>query len=574
MIAVSVALIAAGLLIPSEWWIDLLRRGSVGSLQSELLLGATLWRSGLVLTGLWLAAGARWRWWRGPEPSGPATQTSRADRFVLASILMLALILRLYRLGDGLWVDEVATLVNYVRQPFGIIVTTYDSENQHFVISLLARAVISITGESSWALRLPAVLFGVAGIWALYRFAFEVTTRQEAWQSAALLTVAYHHVWFSQNARGYSGVLFWTLLTSWIMLRALPTSRSRLWFVYGASVALGAYTHLTMTFVAAGHLLIFLATRARRTREGWIPLASGFGLSAILAYTLFSFGLPQFISTALQEQSLVAEWRNPLWTLQETIRMMHLAGAKGAVGIVGLGLLGVGLASYWRSRRVVVALLFVPVALVSVTAIGMGHHLWPRTVFFSAGFGVLVVVRGLGDSANWLARVLRFPDRVRARSAQLAVGAAILMSTATLPFVYGPKQDFLGAHDFINAQREPGDRVATVGVAQYPYKMLFGSEWDVVNSQRELAALRMKAKRVWVVFTFPLHMASAHPDVLETVESGYDLVRTFPGSLGGGTVYVYRSPVQQSGVDPTHEGHRSFAFIDMTHTGAGRHHGG
>ncbi|NNG15094.1 MAG: hypothetical protein HKM89_01350 [Gemmatimonadales bacterium] len=575
MIAVSVALIAVGLLIPSAWWIDLLRPGPVGSLQGELLLGASLWRVGLVLMGLWLAAAARWHWWRDPESSRPATQISRSERWVLAGILLLALILRLYRLGEGLWVDEVATLINYVRQPFGVILTTYDSENQHFVISLLARAVISVTGESAWALRLPAVLFGVAGIWALYRFALEVTTRREAFQSAALLTVAYHHVWFSQNARGYSGVLFWTLLSSWLLLRALRAPRSRLWFAYGLAVAVGAYTHLTMIFVAAGHFLIFLADTARQPsapgRARWIPLASGFGLSAILAYTLFSFGLPQFISTALQEESLVATWKDPLWTLRETIRMLHLASAKGAVGIVGLGVLGLGLASYWRDRPVVVALLLVPVVLVSATAIGMGHHLWPRTVFFSAGFGILILIRGLGDGARWLATVLRLPDRARDYSAQVAVGIAILVSTATLPFAYGPKQDFLGARDFINAERASGDRVATVGVAQYPYEMLFGSEWEAVNTRGDLAALRAEASRVWVVYTFPLHMASEHPGVLEVLETEYDFVRHFSGSLGGGAIYVYRSPAEQSGAETTHGGGPS---ADITPTGAGRHHGG
>ena len=79
----------------------------------------------------------------------------------------------------------------------------------------------AIFGDGPAALRLPAVLFGVASIAALYLFARRVTTVREALVAAALMTVSYHHIWFSQNARGYSALLFWTLVSSWLFARAL-----------------------------------------------------------------------------------------------------------------------------------------------------------------------------------------------------------------------------------------------------------------------------------------------------------------------------------------------------------------
>jgi uncharacterized membrane protein len=48
----------------------------------------------------------------------------------------------------------------------------------------------------------------VASIGALYLLGRAVAGPTEALFAAALMTVAYHHVWFSQNARGYSGLLF------------------------------------------------------------------------------------------------------------------------------------------------------------------------------------------------------------------------------------------------------------------------------------------------------------------------------------------------------------------------------
>ena len=138
----------------------------------------------------------------------------------ILGILACAFALRLYKLDLGLWYDEVLTYVGYARMPFGEILTTYNNENQHFVFTLLAHACFVIFGEGAWALRLPGALFGVASIWALYLFARQVGSTRQALFAAALFTFSYHHIWFSQNARGYSGLLFWVLLSSYFLLRA------------------------------------------------------------------------------------------------------------------------------------------------------------------------------------------------------------------------------------------------------------------------------------------------------------------------------------------------------------------
>src|SRR5262249_10083457 len=145
----------------------------------------------------------------------------RTEKFAIGGLVVCALGLRLYDLGDGLWYDEIRTLVGYVRQPVGVIVSTFESQNQHLLYSLLARLSVAVLGESAWSLRLPAAVFGAASIWAAYWFGRLVTGRREALLAAGLLTFSYHHVWFSQNARGYSGLLCLTLVASGLFLRLL-----------------------------------------------------------------------------------------------------------------------------------------------------------------------------------------------------------------------------------------------------------------------------------------------------------------------------------------------------------------
>ena len=118
-------------------------------------------------------------------------------------LMAVATLLRSMHLNSDLWLDEIGTLVTYLRSPVYEIVRTYVSANQHLLYSVLGRGAVVCFGESPWAIRLPAVIAGVAAIPAMYFMARVITSEREALLSSALLTFSYHHIWFSQDARGY-----------------------------------------------------------------------------------------------------------------------------------------------------------------------------------------------------------------------------------------------------------------------------------------------------------------------------------------------------------------------------------
>ncbi|HEU4563853.1 MAG TPA: glycosyltransferase family 39 protein, partial [Gemmatimonadaceae bacterium] len=185
-------------------------------------------------------------------------------RIALAVILLVGAALRLHDLGAGLWYDEILTLVWYARYPLGYIISTFDSQNQHMLYSVLAHGSLQAFGDSAWALRLPAALFGIASLWATYWFGTMITTRRESLLAAALLAASYHHVWFSQNARGYSGLLFWTLVTSALFLRLLRARDAAdarpAWgptVAYAVTSALAVFTHTSAVFVTVAHFLVW-----------------------------------------------------------------------------------------------------------------------------------------------------------------------------------------------------------------------------------------------------------------------------------------------------------------------------
>lgn len=473
----------------------------------------------------------------------------------LTPLIVLAAALRGVALNQQLWYDEIALVVISVRQSLVAILTVYTSQNQHTLYSVLAHVSVALFGEQPWALRLPAVMFGVASIPALYFFARRVTTRREALLASALMAVSYHHVWFSQNARGYTALLFFTLLATYFFLRGLSEGGWRTWLGYSLVMALGMYTHLTMGFVAVGHGLLYLwllAGRVRETgrwsREAGLPLA-GFLVAGVLTLALYAPLLPQLFARTLGQTSpsIAWEWKSPLWMAQETLRGLR-AGAGGALLAIAIAALVAlaGLVSYWRENRYVVALTLLPAVVTAAAMMVLEHNLWPRFFFFAIGFACLFLVRGVIVMAEAAARLAGRDARAGVR---WGMGLAVLMlagSAWSLPRAYRyPKQDFVGAMRLVDTQRLPDEPVVTVGLTSFAYQRYFGRDWRAVETYSELESVRAQGRPTWLVYAFPIHLKARYPEVWKAIQTDFRMVAEFRGTLGGGEIYVCRADARQ-----------------------------
>jgi hypothetical protein len=545
-------LVLIGLLVPSATWPELVRASPLPP-EAALPLGGQFFGIGLVLLGVFIIVGCRLDLWR-PLPMlthetiHPPSHVSIA---ALCAILLLGGFLRLYALESGLWLDEIVTQRNYVSLPFGDVLTSFSDQNQHLLYTLMARASVLAFGDSSYALRLPAALFGLGSLCALYLFARRVTTDQEALIATALMAFSYHHIWFSQNARGYTGLLFWTLLASWFFLRALTEPRRRLWLLYACAVTLGLYTHLTMAFLVAAQFLIFLGIVMNRRWQNEFyslaPVGAGFLLSALLTYQLYALVLPQILGPVAQEVTTVASWNSPLWALLELIRGLRLDVAAWLSVPVAVAIVGAGCVSYLSRQFLVPLFLVLPAVLISAVTISMGHPLWPRFFFFLAGFGVLVFIRGIRVVAETLCDVFGWTRRQSLRFSAGVATFVVLASGATIYPVYGPKQDFEGAKEFIQRAQEPGEPVVVVGIARYALSDM--ADWHVARTAAEVESILDMSSRVWMIYAFEVEMETTHPDILKLVREQFQAMGRFDGSLAGGSVFVFRSHTVGSKVE-------------------------
>ncbi|MGQ0764502.1 MAG: glycosyltransferase family 39 protein [Gemmatimonadota bacterium] len=468
----------------------------------------------------------------------------------LVVLTALAALARLINLDSGLWIDEVYSLVRSFREPPAVVLTTYWGDNHHPFYAILASLSRSVFGESAWSIRLPAMLFGVASVPLTALLAREVASRREALAAAAILALSYHHVWFSQNARGYSAIAFFTLLTMLFALRAVRHCDLRDWVGLSVAAALGAWTHLTMIFVSVGHalavLIEMLRTRAERDRSMWSSFVLSFAGAGLLALLLYAPMLRDVIAFFSETESGLAAVSTPAWAALEGFRVLALGLSGGvlAVGVsvvaAGLAVFCAGLVSLFRRSPLFVLLLAMPVAVTLAGAAMARGTFYPRFLFFAIGPFLIVAVRGLFATCSWIGAVLRRPI-LGERLAITGVAAVALLSAASLGFNYRfPKQDFEGAWRHVRTARGPDDVVISTGVPADPYRTLYGENWPNVSSLMEVDSIRRQAgsRRVWVLYTFPRYIAATMPDLMALLRAECRESRVFRGTVGGGDVHV------------------------------------
>jgi len=537
----------------------LAQAGAPAQLEASRRVGFALFRALLAGHGALALFAAFWRGaappaplWRAPSEGEIAAPSVRV-RLALFALLVIATLVRAIGLGSDLWHDEIFTLVDFVRVPALRIVSEYTDDNQHLLYSLLARASIAAFGESAWALRLPALAFGVASVWATWRLGRLLFGARAALYGAAFVAIAYHAVWFSQNARGYTGILFATTLGTELFLRGCAAPRARTWLAYAATIALGMSFHLTMGFVALAHGLVWIALALRapdRRLANVLPPLGGLALAGTLALLCYGLVLPQIVAFYQQPAAGVTTaavaWKSPLWLFAETIRGFGVPVALGSLAL-GVGMLPFAWSGLALLRRApAVAFCFVlPGALLLALLVALERNLWPRFFLNAFGFAALLGVDGMLRIGAALAVRTRVTQRL-ARLAPHALASALVLASALappLPRLWTlPKQDLRGARDYARAHAAPGDAIVGLDLTGEDYRAYYAPEFALAFTQAELEARAARGTaRTWVIYSFGGYIEAREPELWRTLES-FEEAAAFPGTLGGGTIIVRRSP--------------------------------
>ena len=472
----------------------------------------------------------------------------------LALLTALAAALRIAGANRDLWIDEIVTVVRYMRLPPLQALAAYASPNQHLLNSFFGGISIALFGEHAWSVRLPALLFGIATPAAVYLFVRTVGSRREALLTALLLALSYHHVWFSQNARGYAAMIFWVTVANWLLIRAVVHCGRRAWAGYVLCMIAGAGFLVTTAFVALGNSLALIVytrcrggvVRGRRDlRHAALASLIVIGAGALLLHVAVLGDMARFFA----EEERVG-LGSGIGGLGGFIGLLieGLGRGFGVAGVAVLGaivLLAAGAYETWR-RQPLLVLMFMGPPLFGVAAILLlSYGAYPRAFLYLLPMALLFLVRGCEPLARLLLRGVHRAGRDRDQSilrpwvARALAGVLVLLSAVSLAFNYRyPKQDYRGALRWVREQAGEGDVVAAAGMAAFAYAEYYGPDVLAIDSLQELESARRESATIWVLYSFPRDMRLRFAELYEVIERDGELRARFPGTLADGTLYV------------------------------------
>ena len=482
--------------------------------------------------------------------------SSSRDFAILGAILILAAVLRLIGLNWPLWYDELLTVDSHLRLPFSQMFSTY-SMNHHYLFSLQAKGAVSLFGEAAWAVRLPAYLFGlgaIAATWVLARDVFRPQNTRPwiAHLTALLLALSYHHIWFSQNARGYTELAFFATLGMILWLRGINRPRPGLWVLYGMVLAAGVFTHLTGAFFFAAQGLFWaglvLGDLIRGQRDRIVWPAVGYLLGGALTLLLYA----PLMASLLVEMGGVAEgsavdlmqeYQSPIWTVIEAVRTA-IGNTGPLVGIMAVAVLvtvGFGAVALHPHTPYFAPMVILHIVLTMALLGFLGMRIWPRFFFTDIGFLMLLIVAGV----FWACRVAgHIIPVLRSWLFPLAAIAMIVLSAGLATRNYtAPKQDMVGAYQLVSDKASTDARVLSAGVGSIVFNSYFDARWTEVMDDTAYRAALAQPGPVWIVAAFPARTFRMIPALEADAATGdVTLIRAFDGSLGDGAVLVYHRP--------------------------------
>jgi hypothetical protein len=429
------------------------------------------WRRRLWPGAQTLLAGLRedLRQWR------TARSWRHAHAWSLAVIVLAALALRASFLSQPIRYDEAITYTHFASKNIARIVSDYSSPNNHILHSLLMHGATRVFGGEEWAIRLPALVFGVLAILLTYAAAARYFSRDTALLAAALVAVSSPMIEYSVNGRGYTMLATFFLALLWVAHRWAKEGypRDRAYFVL-LSVA-GLYTVPIMLYPIAVASVVFLVpgsplgSAAARARKILPALALAALMTAVLYSPAIFFSGPQallgnrFVApvadpTAALGKSFLGAWRQ--WQEGWPLPLTIVVSSGVVVALIFARRIS---HSVWWLFGGVVACLLLALAQRGSPPRRIWLFLAP-CYFMMAAAGLVFAVSRLAAARRWLAPLL---------AAVLgSVGAAGVLATQTAYYSEetGTSRDAQAMARFLTAQLRPDDAVMPTMLSDAPLR--------------------------------------------------------------------------------------------------------
>jgi uncharacterized membrane protein len=397
----------------------------------------------------------------------------------LVLILIFAAGIRVYHLGHAsLWYDEVLT-IEIASQPLGDIPGEVRAREAigplyHLFMHFWTDAL----GDRETAARLPPAFCGVATVVAAFALGRALFGVREGLAAATLAAVSGFQVYYSQEARPYTLLLFLSLVSCLAFVRLIRRASWQDRLFYVAITAALLWTHLYSIFVIAAQHLAWLTWRweGRRklpddpgpaqTRDGVIDAREWIVLNVAVAL-LFAPWIPTVIGWF--QKVAGGFWIPPIGPGALVTTYATYAGSSFMlIALTLLALWGiVRTPGRWKILLLAGGVLLPVVVPIAVSLVKRPLFV-PRYGIAAGGFLYLLAARGWAVLPNWAAR--------------MTVAIPILALAAV--DLYGakdrldPKPDWRGATRYVLDHDRRGDAILLNADFNNLVFMHYASRWS------------------------------------------------------------------------------------------------
>lgn len=191
---------------------------------------------------------------------------NRKDTLLLF-ILFLGIFLRIFYLGhQPIWIDEAGSILLEGRNPFFIWQNQALFPNPPLYFTLL-HYWMRYFGNSLFAGRFLSALAGIFSIFLIFVLGKRFFSTRIGLLAALFMAISPFHIYYSQEARCYSWLVFLILLSSYFFLRASNKDKTLYWIGYVISITAAFYMHNYAIFPFLAHFVYFLFFRNNRSKK-------------------------------------------------------------------------------------------------------------------------------------------------------------------------------------------------------------------------------------------------------------------------------------------------------------------
>jgi 4-amino-4-deoxy-L-arabinose transferase-like glycosyltransferase len=394
--------------------------------------------------------------------------------------------LRLYGLGQSLRVDEVEAWAHAQKS----IPQILSDKDRLPHVSLLSRAAGRVIGDSETALRLPYVLYGVFSLPLIFLLGRRLFGADEGAVACLLLALSVLHVNYSQDARYYALLMFYSLCSFYLVVLALDATAAgdcrrggAFWAGFILAQILALYLHRFALYPLALCLLLILAAAADSARRyGGRARVVGWSLIVALACAMILAsqwtGLREFLSLqnppfrmlSLRQSYLTWHYRPQGASIVWDLLQAYSGGPALGLMFLAAALAGTAANARRHGRACAALWLWVAVPVASLFIVRSVAHFELRYLIFSLPAWLLLCACGLVAAMRRIAaqgEVRR--NRLRRCAPALLLGGVLLLQVQTLLAYHRlPKSRLREAFSFIAQESSAGDAV------------VFYPAWDIL----------------------------------------------------------------------------------------------